>query len=82
MIRDAAGVSESEAARHSDRMGQATLGWMSGCVTIWSSLFAIGNFLYSRTETALLLSAVFVVSGLVLLYVVNRLWDTRYAVTT
>jgi len=80
-IREEAGVSESEAALHSDHMGKATLGWISGCLTIWSSLFAIGNFLYGRTSTAVLLTAVFVVSGSVLLYVVNRLWDKNGAVT-
>ncbi|MEP6991782.1 MAG: sodium:solute symporter family protein [bacterium] len=74
-VREAAGISAAAGARTSDRMGQATLGWLSGCVTIWSSLFAIGNFLYGRTNAALLLTALFVVSGLTLLYVVNRLWD-------
>ncbi|MBC7672372.1 MAG: Na+:solute symporter [Polaromonas sp.] len=78
-IRDAAGVSAAEAMRHGDNMGQATLGWISGCLTIWSSLFAIGNFLYGRTSAALALSAVFVVSGLTLLRVVNHLWDDRGA---
>jgi hypothetical protein len=75
VIREAAGVSEAEAALHSDNMGTATLGWVAGCATIWSSLFAIGNFLYGRTGLALTLTAVFVVSGLVLITVTNRLWD-------
>jgi SSS family solute:Na+ symporter len=75
IIREDAGVSVAEAALHSDHMGMATLGWISGCLTIWSSLFAIGNFLYGRTAPAVVLSAVFVVSGLTLLYVVNHLWD-------
>ncbi len=75
VIREAAGISEAEAARHSDPMGKAMLGWIAGCLTIWSSLFAIGNFLYGRTSLALVQTAVFVVSGLTLLYVVNTLWD-------
>ena len=75
VIREEAGVSETEAARHSDNMGTAALGWVAGCATIWSSLFAIGNFLYGRTQLALVLTAVFVVSGLVLITVTNRLWD-------
>jgi Na+/proline symporter len=75
VIREQAGVSEAEAALHSDNMGTATLGWVAGCATIWSSLFAIGNFLYGRTGLALILTAVFVVSGLVLITVTNRLWD-------
>ncbi|MEP7001838.1 MAG: Na+:solute symporter, partial [bacterium] len=74
-IREDAGVSVADAALHGDTMGKATLGWISGCVTIWSSLFAIGNFLYGRTQMAVTLTAVFVVSGLTLLYVVNTLWD-------
>jgi len=81
-IREAAGISEAEAALHSDHMGRATLGWVSGCAVIWSSLFAIGNFLYGRTTLALELTAVFVVSGIALLYVINTLWDRpqgRYA---
>ena len=74
-IREAAGVSEAEAALHGDHMGQATLGWVSGCLTIWSSLFATGNFLYGRMQLALTLTGVFVVSGLVLIHVINNLWD-------
>jgi SSS family solute:Na+ symporter len=74
-IRQEAGVSEIDAALHGDHMGLATAGWISGCAVIWSSLFAIGNFLYGRTKDALMLTAVFVVSGIVLLKVINRLWD-------
>jgi len=76
-VRKEAGVSEAEAALHGDHMGMATVGWISGCVVIWSSLFAIGNFLYGRLQSAFILTAVFVVSGVVLLYVVNHLWDTN-----
>jgi Na+/proline symporter len=74
-VRTAAGVSDAEIALHADHMGLATLGWISGCVVIWSSLFAIGNFLYGRTAPALALTGVFVVSGFTLLYVVRRVWD-------
>jgi Na+/proline symporter len=79
VIREAAGISVAEAARHSDHMGRATLGWVSGCTVIWSSLFAIGNFLYGRTSLALTLTAVFIVSGAALLYVTNTLWDRNPA---
>jgi solute:Na+ symporter, SSS family len=75
-IRIAAGVSESEAAAHSDDLGRATLGWIAGCLTIWSALFATGEFLYGRTPQALGLTAVFVVSGATLIYVMNTLWDS------
>lgn len=78
-IRREAGVSEAEAARHGDHMGMATLGWVAGCVSIWSSLFAIGQFLYGRTSLALLLTAAFVVSTAALLFVINRIWDRKGA---
>ena len=72
-VRKDAGI--SEAAWKGDHMGMAVLGWISGCAVIWSSLFAIGNLLYGRIPSALALSAVFVVSGLVLLHVISHLWD-------
>jgi Na+/proline symporter len=74
-IRIEAGVSAAEAALRADHMGKATLGWISGCSTIWSALFAIGNFLYGRLEIAFVLTAIFIVSAAVLLWVINGLWD-------
>ena len=79
VIREAAGMTEAEGALESDRMGQATIGWIAGCLTIWSSLFATGNFLYGRYPLAFLLTGVFIVSGLVLISVINRLWDPHVA---
>lgn len=76
-VRLEAGVTEAEAALHGDHMGLATLGWVSGCAVIWSSLFAIGNYLYGRMSNALMLTAVFVISGGVLLNVINRLWASK-----
>jgi hypothetical protein len=54
----------------------ALVGWVAGCATIWSSLFTIGSLLYGRTTAALGLGGVVVASGLVLLWVVRRLWAT------
>lgn len=71
-IRREAGAGPAAAGDH---IGMATLGWVSGCAVIWSSLFAIGNFLYGRLPLAWTLSAVFVASGVTLLYVINHLWD-------
>lgn len=75
-IRVEAGVSEEEAASatRSENIPLALLGWVAGCVAIWSSLFTVGNFLYGRTGYALALLAAFLVSGTVLIRVINRLW--------
>jgi solute:Na+ symporter, SSS family len=75
VIRKAAGVSEEEARKSGDNIPMALLGWVTGCATIWSSLFAIGNFLYGRTGYALACGAVFVICGWILVRVVNRLWS-------
>lgn len=73
-VRREIGMQESAAQESGDHMGYATLGWVSGCVLIWSSLFAIGKFLYGQMSEAWILTAVAVVSGLVLLRVIRRLW--------
>ena len=58
-----------------DNIPLALLGWVAGCVAIWSSLFAVGNFLYGRTGRALWLTAIFAVSGVVLMRIVGTLWS-------
>jgi Na+/proline symporter len=77
-IRAAAGISDTEIAQE-NRIGSAFVGWIAGCVLIWASLFAIGNFLYSsgdpkRLTMAWVLTAVTAVSGYVLLKVTQQLW--------
>ncbi|MGE3820417.1 MAG: sodium:solute symporter family protein [Isosphaeraceae bacterium] len=57
-----------------DDVPLALAGWAAGSVLIWSSLFTVGNFLYGRHGYALALLGVVLVSGGVLVRVVNRLW--------
>lgn len=77
-IREAAGITEAEAAATRENIPLALLGWTAGCAVIWSSLFSVGNFLYGRMVPAGLLLAVFVASGAVLLFVINRLWGKKH----
>jgi Na+/proline symporter len=72
-IRREAGASVDRAAV-GDNIPMALLGWVTGCTAIWSSLFALGNYLYGRWGYAFLLTAIFAVSGLVLVRIVKRLW--------
>jgi len=74
-VRKEAGISEVDAKGSHESFPLALIGWVSGSLTIWSALFMVGNFLYGRTTYALALLGVFVLSGLVLLRVVNRLWS-------
>jgi hypothetical protein len=73
-IREEAGVTEQEAAATHENIPLALLGWTAGCTVIWSSLFAVGNFLYGRLPQAAMLLAAFVGSGLLLIWVIKRLW--------
>jgi hypothetical protein len=74
-VRKEAGITEAEAKSTGDSFPLALVGWVSGSLTIWSALFTVGNALYGRWAYAGALLAVFVASGLVLIKVVNRLWD-------
>jgi solute:Na+ symporter, SSS family len=76
-IRLEAGISKEEAAQTGESIPLALIGWVAGCAMIWSSLFTVGNFLYGRYAYALGLGAVFVISGLILLKVVNKLWTGK-----
>jgi len=74
VIRKEAGITETAKQVTGENIPMALLGWVAGCAVIWSSLFTVGNFLYGRTEYGLALLGVFLVSGGVLVYVINRLW--------
>ncbi len=74
MIREEAGVTTEEAHATGQNIPLGLLGWVSGCTLIWSALFTVGSFLYGRINYAIFLLAVFIISGLVLLRVINRLW--------
>ena len=75
-IRAAAGIAGSRDAA-TENIPLGLLGWVAGCTTVWSSLFAVGNFLYGRTNYMLILTAIFIVSAGVLVLVVQRMWSNQ-----
>jgi Na+/proline symporter len=76
-IRKEAGISEDNIRRSHENIPLSLLGWVAGCSVIWSSLFVVGNFLYGRMDYALMLLGVLLVSGLLLLYVISKLWSNN-----
>jgi Na+/proline symporter len=76
-IRQEIGASSAAADTDSLNIPRALLGWFTGCIAIWSSLFAVGNFLYGRTTQAWLLTGVFAVSAAMLASVVRKLWTGK-----
>jgi len=73
-IRKEAGISKAETRNTGDNFPMALIGWAAGTATIWSALFTVGNFLYGRMTYAFVLLGAFLVSGAILIWVVNRLW--------
>ncbi len=71
-VSQAAGPLPDEGDR--ENIPMALLGWVTGCAAIWSALFAVGNFLYGRLTPALVLTAIFLVSGFTVMLIVSRLW--------
>jgi Na+/proline symporter len=57
-----------------DNVPLAMIGWIAGVAVVWSGLFTVGNILYERTGYAIALGVIFVISGSILLRVINRLW--------
>jgi Na+/proline symporter len=78
-IRLEAGLEKADRGTGQDNIPLALVGWVAGCTMIWSALFTVGNFLYGRTDAALFLLAVFSVSGIVLLRVMQRVWPSEPA---
>lgn len=72
-IRAEAGV-PADKDQDARQFPMALLGWFTGCITIWSALFTVGNFLYGRMVYAWVLAAIFAVSGAILIRVVRKLW--------
>ena len=63
-----------DAVSDRDNIPIALLGWVAGCTSIWSALFAEGNYLYGRMPQTILLTAIFLVSTVVLVAVMRRTW--------
>jgi Na+/proline symporter len=78
-IRELAGEPEHDERDMRDNIPLSLLGWFTGCITVWSSLFCIGNYLYGRTGPALMLLVTFLVAGGVLLWTLRQLWGGETA---
>lgn len=68
-LRREAGVTAA-----ADSLPQAMLGWVLGCLGVWSGLFGVGSLLYGNTGQGTALLVVFVGCAAALVRVVPRLW--------
>ena len=65
-----------------DSLPMQMLGWMLGCLLVYSALFGTGSFLYGRTTAGWVWTAAFVISAIGLARLLPRIWrstqdDTR-----
>jgi len=51
------------------------LGWVLGCMFVYSTLFGAGSAVYGSTTQATIFGIVWVASGFGLIRVLNRLWQ-------
>jgi len=72
-IRKEAGIVNDNVVGH-ENIPMSLLGWVTGSIAIWSSIFTIGNFLYGRLNYAMVSLAVLLVSGSILIRIVSLLW--------
>jgi Na+/proline symporter/dTDP-glucose pyrophosphorylase len=59
-----------------DSLPQMMLGWTAGVMFVYAGLFGTGSLIYGRISQAILWAVLFVISGVVLLRVVTRMWSS------
>ncbi len=57
-----------------DSMANSVLGWVLGCLFVYSALFGTGSYIYGKTGQALVFTVVFVVSGVGLWRLMPKMW--------
>jgi Na+/proline symporter len=65
---------ESNLPPSTDSMANSILGWVLGCLFVYSALFGTGSYIYGRTGQAMMWTVVFVVSGAGLWRLLPKMW--------
>jgi solute:Na+ symporter, SSS family len=60
-----------------DSLPQMMLGWTAGVMFVYAGLFGTGSLIYGRISQSILWAVAFVISGVVLLRVVMRVWASE-----
>jgi Na+/proline symporter len=67
---------ESGLPPSTDSMANSLLGWVLGCLFVYSALFGTGSYIYGRGGQALMWTVVFLVSAAGLWRLLPRIWGT------
>jgi SSS family solute:Na+ symporter len=68
---------ESKLPPSPDSLPQMLLGWTAGVMFVYAGLFGTGSLIYGRLSQSIIWGVVFLVSGVVLMRVVMRLWSSE-----
>jgi dTDP-glucose pyrophosphorylase len=68
---------ESSLPPSPDSLPQMMLGWTAGVMFVYAGLFGTGSLIYGRISQSILWAVLFVVSGVVLMRVVMRVWASE-----
>jgi SSS family solute:Na+ symporter len=68
---------ESKLPPSPDSIPQMLLGWTAGIMFVYAGLFGTGSLIYGRISQSIVWAGLFVISGVVLLRVVMRVWATE-----
>jgi SSS family solute:Na+ symporter len=62
-----------------DRLSLSLLGWVLGCVFVYSGLFGVGSYLYARIPQAMAFTVLFGISAIGLIRLFPHLWPSKEA---
>lgn len=62
-----------------DSLPNCLLGWMLGCTVVYSALFGMGNLIYGKYQSALLLAIPFLLSVFGLSWIMKKMWQGNNA---
>jgi SSS family solute:Na+ symporter len=60
-----------------DSMANSVLGWVLGCLFVYSALFGTGSYIYGKTAQALVWTVIFLVSAAGLWRLLPRMWKAE-----
>ena len=62
-----------------DSLPQSMLGWVLGCLLVYSALFGTGSFIYGKTTQGFVWAGAFVMAAVGLVRLLPRMWRSQPA---
>jgi Na+/proline symporter len=69
-VRTESGLSNSP-----DSLTLSFIGWVTGCLFVYSALFGTGAYIYGRISLAIFWTAIFVISTFSLIRIIKKIWS-------